>query len=369
VHIRLRRHNDALFRRAVELINTAPAPPAAYALAPRKALQALAVQINDSDVDAETWIKRARTSSILGSCPRSLASFRSGVRHWLEFVLVVKKDASCAFPPTVDLILAWSYTFSNVGTFSNYLGYLRTICHCIDCEAPPVQHAAINRARVAIVKRELSTGKPRLFIQRTMLANMVNRTLAQSDGMRWAMLYLAAYVFLLRLPSEALPMVRGCADSLREGHQSVLYMDDDTLCLYLRRRKNKSTPTVIKRMCTCTGSPALCPVHQLWFKLFEPLDIGTAPWARFTANRVRDSIRSCLGSLRVPNASLYGTHDFRRGHACDLQEAGVPIDQIRVVGHWARVQSMKPYLEIPGLEQSLVLEVAIQSDDEEEWID
>ena len=38
-------------------------------------------------------------------------------------------------------------------------------------------------------------------------------------------------------------------------------------------------------------------------------------------------------------------------------------------GHWARVGSMKPCLDIAGLEQDVVLEVALQSDEDEEWID
>jgi hypothetical protein len=45
------------------------------------------------------------------------------------------------------------------------------------------------------------------------------------------LLFLVAYIFLLRLPSEALPMQVG-----RAGGQSSLYIEDGMLVLELRRR-------------------------------------------------------------------------------------------------------------------------------------
>ena len=113
----------------------------------------------------------------------------------------------------------------------------------------------------------------------------------------------------------------------------------------------------------------LCPVHQLWDKFFKNLEIGEAPWADISPCKLRSVMRECLQRLRVPEALRYGTHDFRRGHAKDLYDSGVSLDHIRLVGHWARVGSMKPYLDIAGLEQDVVLEVALQSDEDEEWID
>ena len=48
---------------------------------------------------------------------------------------------------------------------------------------------------------------------------------------RYGMLYLLAYVFLLRLPSEALPAVVGASDT-----QSSIILKDDILTVVLQRR-------------------------------------------------------------------------------------------------------------------------------------
>ena len=57
----------------------------------------------------------------------------------------------------------------------------------------------------------------------------------------YGMLYLAAYAFLLRLPSEALPM-RSASPESPDG-QSVLRSEGDRVVLTLARRKNRPHQT------------------------------------------------------------------------------------------------------------------------------
>ncbi len=40
-----------------------------------------------------------------------------------------------------------------VGTFSNYLTYVRSACLALDIEAPPISDPVFRRAKAAIVKR------------------------------------------------------------------------------------------------------------------------------------------------------------------------------------------------------------------------
>ena len=90
---------------------------------------------------------------------------------------------------------------------------------------------------------------------------------------------------------------------------------------------------------------------------------------------------------QVPEHSLYGTHDFRRGHAkvlghilvCDvaassdcvpfqdLQQSGAPLAKICQAGPW-RSGAMFRYLDECDLEDTVALEAAIHEEDEE-WID
>ena len=144
----------------------------------------------------------------------------AGVRHWTEFCVAVYGNASVGFPPCLEAVLAWSNTFRCVGTYSNYLGHLRTACYALNLSAPPVGHPAIKRAMQSIVRRQLFTGRhvvrppsvcgasctsvarPKLFIQRCMLRNLFVRANADEEGKAHAMLWAVSYEFLLRLPSE-----------------------------------------------------------------------------------------------------------------------------------------------------------------------
>ena len=63
-------------------------------------------------IDEALWTMIARNQAILGSCPRSIDSVKSGIRCWRDFAtLVLQRKEANIFPPTVDELLAWSATF------------------------------------------------------------------------------------------------------------------------------------------------------------------------------------------------------------------------------------------------------------------
>ena len=182
----------------------------------------------------------ARLAAIMGSCPRTHKSFRSGrspnsrqcavhygltlcegLRNWIEFVEAAYGDDKHAFPPPLEGVIAWSLSFRCAGTFCNYLGFLRGACYALGVDAPAVGHPALRRAIGAIVKRQLFTERccslrrpgslhpasclqrPKLFIERCTLRNMLARAQQTSEGRTHAALWLVSYLFLLRVPSEA----------------------------------------------------------------------------------------------------------------------------------------------------------------------
>ena len=62
----------------------------------------------------EQWKASARIAAVMGSCPRSLGSFKSGLKHWIRFVEIIhgtERAAEATFPPCLDDVLAWSNTF------------------------------------------------------------------------------------------------------------------------------------------------------------------------------------------------------------------------------------------------------------------
>ena len=211
-------------------------------------------------------------------------------------------SVSAGFPPTVDGILAWSNFFKCVGTFSNYVGYVRSACCALDVQCPPAGETAIQRAKVTIVKRMVESPRPRMFIQRALVKRLIADASVSVDALRFAMLWLASYVFLLRVPSEALGMIRGGDDYIaKPGEQSVLFLDEGTgeLCLRLHRRKNRPQGSLLKRVCCCKGSTEICPVHVLWEKFFKRLEPGCAPWAHISATLARTRLRDSLHALQV----------------------------------------------------------------------
>ena len=192
---------------------------------PMDALQQLKKDLGDDPLARSAWRDKARVAAIFGSCPRSRSCLKAGVRHWIEYVSVVhgkERVEAKAFPPMLDDILGWSNTFRCLGTFSNYLGYLRSHCLAHGCEPPPTGSMAIKRAMIAIGKRQAFVSRPKLFIDKSCVANMVFAVgkgarsfvsvgtcggppcLLGLESMRFAMLWLVTYSFLLRLPSEVI---------------------------------------------------------------------------------------------------------------------------------------------------------------------
>lgn len=241
----------------------------------------------------------------------------------------------------------------------------------------------------------------------------------QPEYRRFAVLFLISYTFLLRfgtsswqqiplgmhvlmftrLPSEGLPLVIGRPEE-NPTAKTALFMEGDEIVLVFRTRKNKLVESKLVRKCWCTVSPSTCPVHKvmqhcesmlysrfcLWQlgRLCAQIKTGTQPFRQITAASARRVLREMLGELRVKSAALYDTHDLRRGHALDLQQAstrhivcssdsaftlhaGVPLNDLLRAGGWKRPPFLR-YLKIEDLDRDLVLRAHVDesSSDSEE---
>lgn len=292
---------------------------------------------------------------------------RAGINNWLNFAEVAYGSRAAGFPPTLEGVLVWSNTFRCLGTFGNYLGYLRKACYAVGCDAPPEREPALRQAMCAIAKRQLFTARPRMFIQRGLLQRLVAAVGQNLEEQSFAMLWLVSYTFLLRLPSEALSMCRGGDGFVADASvQSLFWKDGDSVCLQLRSRKNRPGGSgVLRRVCTCRGCKLTCPVHVLWDGFFVHLLPGTRPWQLVGAGTARAHLRNTLAKLGVPAAKSFGTHDFRRGHAQDMLSAGSTLAQILSAGQW-KSSAFLQYINQAELEQEVAFEVAIHSDGEED---
>ena len=153
---------------------------------------------------------------------------------------------------------------------------------------------------------------------------MVERLLAYADvhkeRLPLARLFLLSYCFLLRVPSEAIPVTAHSGDC---SLQSV----GDTLVLSLKWRKNRPQGSRLVRSCWCTRSASSCPVHVLG-PLLEQKKAGERLFPGVSAGDALCGLRAMLEALKVPRAGEYRTHDFRRGHAKDLQLSGMVVSAL-----------------------------------------
>jgi hypothetical protein len=81
---------------------------------PLAALALLEASLPADPKQRAAWRGKARVAAVLGSGPRTLASFRSGVKHWTKYIMITHgSDAAerVAFPPRLEDVLAWSNTF------------------------------------------------------------------------------------------------------------------------------------------------------------------------------------------------------------------------------------------------------------------
>ena len=84
---------------------------------------------------------------------------------------------------------------------------MRLGCDLLQLPTDVFNDPALKRAKTAVLKRGSFIPRQKLFIGRHMVQDIVLNATETGRGMAFAMLYLISYVFLLRLPSEALPVV------------------------------------------------------------------------------------------------------------------------------------------------------------------
>jgi hypothetical protein len=200
--------------------------------------------------------------------------------------------------PTQKGLVAWSKLFRRADTYSNYVGHLKTGCLVLDLDTSGMDGPLVKRARAAVRRRERPP-RERKFLQKQIVVDLMRLALQDSDH-EAAMMYLAAYSFLLRVPSECLLMTAG-GEPLRQlpdGRHSSFATGPTEVTLRLAKKKNKLHGSVISRGCSCEADARLCPVHVLgkWMAGRPP---GEQPFRAMSPAWALGELRRRLGVLRV----------------------------------------------------------------------
>lgn len=299
------------------------------------------------------WLEKARTQAIAGSCPKSHASVLSGMRFYSWFAMNMLQLRGDLLPPSIDSLLQYSRLFKHDRTFSNYLSALKLACELQGKSVDVFQHPSIRRAKQSIKKRKLNPPKEHTWIDLQLLELLLSLVITRPELRDMMMLFIASYAFLLRLPSEGLPMA---ARSCPAGAETPVFSitDEGEAKLWFPCRKHKLYPTYLLRKCWCKASPTTCPVHILG-SYMQSHSAGHQPFAHIRADQARLALRMMLAEIGVPNAEHYGTKVFRRGHTEDMVEHGSRIGEIAEAGTWSS-RAFSDYLSKFRLERDRVAE-------------
>ena len=332
---------------------------------PRAACRQLAA-LHQSDGERERWIRGAWFTSLAQLAPTSKRSFCSAWRAWLEFAEKFGGDAACQLPPRLGFLLAWANCFDNSRTYGNYVAHLRRACLLSVRSVEVFQHPAVREARAGIKRRSTRPRRKPRFIQRDILRAVAAACDAGQVAQRDFMLMLFSYVFLLRVPSEAVPATfAGPRPDADNAHSAAF--DGTSVFLRLARRKNlRQGGPVMRRGCWCSACPATCPVHVLGAFL-QALAPGSRLFPGLRPGSAIEVFRRCLRACGVADADAFGTHDARRGHALDMLCNGGSLNEVLAAGQWRSASSLLgSYLPFDRIESAAVLEAAVAESGSEE---
>ena len=168
-----------------------------------------------------------------------LSCVRAGIQCYIAFVNAMQgKCVANPFPPRIEWIQAWAILFRSRGTFSNYLGYVRVGCLVVKADVGVFQHPAVKRAKDSVGKAGRHVVRDKLWIRRHRIEALMRWAEKHPESMRFALLFLMCYVFLLRMPSEALPMIAG-GDGVQADAQSVVWVDKDKKEIVLKWNRSR----------------------------------------------------------------------------------------------------------------------------------
>jgi len=272
-------------------------------------------------------------------------------------------------PPTVAGLLQWSRLFRCHKTFGNYVSYVKVACELEDEDVSVFGHPSLKRAKQAILKRKLLAPRTPTWVDMGTLQQLLALVIDKPQLKDLLSLFLASYVFLLRLPSEGLPLAAHSAPPRLPDEKPVpiLSVTEESVSIWFPFRKNRIWPSTQVRRCWCSKCRLTCPVHMLG-GFFQNLAPGTQPFKHIGSAQALLALRELLAELQVPQAPMHRTHDFRRGHAEDMRRSGAKLCEILAAGDWSSAAFMV-YLDRERLECDAVAEAQAGFSDSDSGFD
>ena len=137
-----------------------------------------------------------------------------------------------------------------------------------------------------------------------------------------AVLALAAWWWLLRVPSEAIELLAGSfalrALRLPETWHSGIFFDRDEIILRLAKLKNRERGSLLRRRCACNkGYTAQCCLYHRMAKFLPAFHPGERLF-KFGVREFMTQTILILSAAGLPDAARMTSKAWRAGHATDL---------------------------------------------------
>jgi hypothetical protein len=269
--------------------------------------------------------------AVLDAAPFSDATKNSALRCWVRFNAEVLRRHENTLPPKAQELATWALTFQSGGTFQNYLGAVKSECIALGLSVDAWLHPLVGRAIAAVKKREIKeAGTPAIPIEQ--LLDLVR--IAEYEG-DWfsGPLYVLSYWFLLRVPSEGLPLKLSKSTEPPPQHSKQIRFKGNEVSLAFGRRKNLENPSIWTRSCKCTMSSEVCPVHVLTAFTAKMAE-GTALFPRLTKDAFNTTLRRRAYAIQMADAGKVSSKAFRRGHSRDLHAVDCPSLRLLKYAGW-----------------------------------
>ena len=302
---------------------------------------------------------------------RSLPAVASALRCWHAFATaVLAYDGGETLPPKCSQdVEAFVAIFKNGSTAANYVGFIRWACTHLHLSKEWDTVTLMETVRGARKRQERVYGGTK-HAEKLLDDTLMTRVVRMADHMglqEFATFALVCWEFLLRVQSEAVPMLVGCqgdATSMPQGRHSGLWVDSAShLCLRLARRKNRPQGSLLRRGCTCrTAGRQFCVVHRM--QLYLAGKQVAAPIWPFTPATALSAFRRMLVLVDTPQSSQFTLKAFRAGRATTLAAQGKSLGTILQAGEW-RSSAFMNYVDTDIVDSAQLLTQTLALSDEE----
>ena len=320
---------------------------------------------------ADTVLQSAGVSLQVSSQLRSLPSVASGLRLWHEFAASLLRYApEHTLPPQSSTdVVKFITLFRNAGTAANYISYIKWAC-VLNGLSVHWYTGQVTMALKGLKKQCASSLVGTLSEQKIFDEALVLKLMTLCDGLPnhvdIGSIFLLAWQFLLRGPSEAVPAQWGSEQDLHTlpvGRHSALWVDQQGVTsLRLRRRKNRPQGSLLRRPCLCSTVPnPMCIGHRLLTTCGA--FVGGQRICQLTASQLLHRLHHLLAVLLVADPSRYKWKAFRAGKASAMAAAGQPLPKILQAGEW-RSAAVLHYVDHDLLDAAAFLQELSDDDDD-----